>query len=127
MLIFQSQAKQETIPVVQQAFEQSIEQIKAQEYVLSALKQSQDVDKVWGAKVLAFEFECQVKPAFTPLLAEFEASLKGNLAQVKLEQTGFEAFVLTDLWLRDGSLHFDVAENKNQDTAAYIRDVKRVD
>lgn len=127
LLIIKAQSKQETIPAVEQAFAATIAQLNMEKGVLSSLYQSQDVAKVWGARVLAFEFECEVSPDFEIQLTQFSELLEAQLKTQKVAVPDFRSFALTDIWLRDGRLHFDVAENKNEDTAAYIRDVKRVD
>ena len=84
------------------------------------------VADVWGHGVMAFSYQVQHEP----LISREELNLA--LARVADEETiassdiSYPAFLVTDLWQRDGILNFDVAFMTNQATIDYVEDLNRL-
>ncbi|MHC9532830.1 hypothetical protein ACVQ8P_03205 [Dellaglioa sp. BT-FLS60] len=96
------------------------------------LKVTEIVSKVWGKKVMVFEYQFKMKDPskkeiekirknFLDLFEEFE-----KMTFVKKNAEAKTAFEVTDLWYLEGILHLDVAYLANEETILYTKDLKKV-
>ena len=85
---------------------------------------------VWGRGVMAFEYHI-----FSAATVEELREIKTNLERALNEYGKREelatledyCFAVTDMWLMDGKIYFDVAYLFNQVTVEYVEDLKRLD
>lgn len=87
---------------------------------------SQPVADVWGHGIMAFEYQM---PKTTPPVAldRFEEALHAQTAARNVDSVKLApSLVVTDWWVRDKWVHFDVAYVSNAATREYVQDVRRV-
>lgn len=94
--------------------------------------QSQTVADVWGRGVMAFEYALAVQhvsPDELQWLAHVlddELQRYGEAKQIERVQSASKAFVVTDIWLFENKLHFDIAYLMNDATYEYVKDLKKI-
>ncbi|AQW20543.1 hypothetical protein PL11_000620 [Lentilactobacillus curieae] len=94
---------------------------------------SQEIAKVWGRGVMAFEYEIakdktnlsadEFRQQLTTSLDEYGKHHHFESSAVKNDQSVFR---LTDVWELEDKLHFDVAFMVNQTTIEYVEDLDRL-
>lgn len=96
----------------------------------------QEVDSqktvVWGSAVMLFEFVFEWREGDATVLPELRRQLTSALASYAKQQQlegfqGMPVFVISDMWLLEKQLHFDVAYVVNRQTKEYLDDVNRVE
>lgn len=81
---------------------------------------------VWGRGVMVYEYKYQIQTELELLKLRF--ILEGSLA--KQSQTInhiTHKLIITDCWLNNGLLTFDVADEQNDSTEEYVDDIKKID
>ncbi|WP_225047345.1 hypothetical protein [Lacticaseibacillus kribbianus] len=100
----------------------------------SPLVPAAPVADVWGHGIAAFEYvtlapdsdaEAVTKATLGQALVDAAAEM-ATAGQVTVTPEAAAEFVVTDFWLRDGLIHFDVARLVNPATREYVEDVRRV-
>ncbi|MHA3066014.1 hypothetical protein [Lacticaseibacillus saniviri] len=100
--------------------------LQQQNWVQTSLN-STPVSDVWGHGVMAFAYQFDAPDADIS-----QALLASALAQVADEEdiapsdVRYPAFEVTDFWIRNQEVHFDVAFMTNQATIDYVTDIDRV-
>ncbi|WP_283678853.1 hypothetical protein [Lentilactobacillus sp. Marseille-Q4993] len=94
---------------------------------------SEDISDVWGRGVMAFEYKLapaalltdldQFKSAFKHGLVEYSKENYFDHADVKKNKS---IFIISDSWLLDDVVHFDVAFLINQTTIEYVNDLRKL-
>ncbi|WP_409022393.1 hypothetical protein ACE83Q_01590 [Dellaglioa sp. P0083] len=120
--------------ITDNAVEFALNRLHGNEYGINSeiLRVTEIVSKVWGKRVMVFEYQFQMKSPseenigkirniFFNLFEEFEMM---NLVKKSVEAKS--AFEVTDLWYLDGILHLEVAHLVNVETIMYTKDLKKV-
>lgn len=99
---------------------------------LTAPLVSQVAADIWGHGVLVFEYQVAAGELTSPQLNMLAHQLEQVLAQAAKQQelTAFKpdvpVFIVSDIWLLTGNLHFDVAYLRNQATFDYVADMRKL-
>lgn len=81
---------------------------------------------VWGRGVMVYEYKYQIQTDLELLKIRF--ILEGSLAkQTQVINQITHKLIITDCWLNDDLLTFDVADEQNDATEEYIKDIKKID
>ncbi|WP_429971233.1 hypothetical protein ACQW5G_00935 [Fructilactobacillus sp. Tb1] len=81
---------------------------------------------VWGRGVMVYEYKYQIETDLELLKIRFV--LEGSLSnQMRLENKLNHKLMITDCWLIENTLTFDVADEQNDATEEYIKDIKKID
>lgn len=128
--IFKSKSK----IITDNAVEFALNKLHGNEYGINdeILRVTEIVSKVWGKKVMVFEYQFQMKAPSDEdirkirknILKLFEEFEMMNLVKKDIEAKS--AFEVTDLWYLDGILHLEVAYLVNAETIMYTKDLKKV-
>ena len=81
---------------------------------------------VWGRGVMVYEYKYQIQSDLELLKIRF--ILEGSLAKQphEIKQIAHK-LIITDCWLNDHLLTFDVADEQNDATEEYVKDIKKID
>ncbi|WP_125980275.1 hypothetical protein [Loigolactobacillus iwatensis] len=132
--ILQANGQQTTDEVVTVSLAQlqSKEQVALQFDPQTQRASSELAADIWGRGVLLFEYHFEVaqlkKDQLASISDQFEADLN-EIAQaegLKAIDTRYPVFVVSDMWLFKGQLHFDIAYLINQGTVNYIKDMRKL-
>ncbi|WKB73752.1 hypothetical protein QYH53_05715 [Ligilactobacillus animalis] len=90
------------------------------------------ISDVWGKGVIAFEYQLEVKDLTNADLNGLKKQLEQQLAVHAKAQgiRGYQqnrAFVVSDIWLKDGILHIDVSYLVNKATVEYVNDMNTLE
>lgn len=96
------------------------------------LSSPRPIADIWGKGVLAFEYQGRLKQTENLDLTAFQQALTTQLELfAKKEHLTSEyseqVFVISDLWLKEKTLHLDLSYVVNRATASYVRDVSQLD
>lgn len=81
---------------------------------------------VWGRGVMVYEYRYQIQSELE--LLKIRSILEGSLAkQSHTINHVTHKLIITDCWLNDGILTFDVADQQNDATEEYVKDIKKID
>lgn len=81
---------------------------------------------VWGRGVMVYEYKYQIQSDLELLKIRF--ILEGSLAkQTHTINQITHKLIITDCWLNDNLLTFDVADEQNDATEEYVKDIKKID
>lgn len=96
------------------------------------LSSPRPIADIWGKGVLAFEYQGYLQRPDNLDLNAFRQALTVQLKLFAKEEHltseySEQVFVISDLWLKENTLHIDLAYVINRATASYIRDVSQLD
>ena len=84
------------------------------------------VADVWGHGVMAFSYQVQHEPVISREELNLALARVADQETIASSDISYPAFLVTDLWQRDGRLNFDVAFMTNQATIDYVEDLNRL-
>lgn len=87
---------------------------------------------VWGRGVMAFEYHVDAVNVEKNDLPIVKSKLESSLNQFGIDNDlesvdSSKYFAITDMWLMETQLYFDVAYLRNRVTLEYVEDLKRLD
>ena len=88
---------------------------------------------VWGKGVLAFEYSIKAQNILPSQLNDFKRQLTKALNEYAKKQklttlkNSQHVFIISDIWLFANVLHIDIAHIANQQTLAYLKDLKKLE
>ncbi|USS92879.1 hypothetical protein M8332_04405 [Fructilactobacillus ixorae] len=98
--------------------------------LVGKINQARILDAVWGRGIMVFEYRCQLESQLST--TEMQSQLNQVLEQqVRADhfvtETGAPRLVVTDAWIQQQQLYFDVADVANRATQEYVTDLERLD
>lgn len=96
------------------------------------LSSPQPIADIWGKGVLAFEYQVLLQRPVEFEVESFRQALTKQLELFAKNEALTSAysehvFVISDLWIKETTLHLDLSYVVNQVTASYVRDVRQLD
>lgn len=121
MLIFQSKNKELT----DKAVKKSLAQLG---FKLEKNIDPKTISDVWGRGVMAFEYQVETTPKTNFTTTDFKKELETKLATYakkhQLESyEGNKIFEVSDIWIKDDLIHFDISYLVNKATVEYVKDM----
>ncbi|USS89481.1 hypothetical protein [Fructilactobacillus cliffordii] len=105
-------------------------QYPAGQLVVGKLEQAKVLDEVWGRGIMVFEYRCALQQhpgevKTTQLLSD--ALERQARADGYVTPGGRSRLLVTDCWINQDQLSFDVADLANRATQEYVTDLHRLD